>query len=410
MFRAASLSYPLEKPEGSDTQAWLARLLDRAYGNAKRHKRIKLLINPFGGKGSAQRYYARDVEPIFAAARCDVDVENTAYSGHAVKIAESLDIDRWDVVACCSGDGVPHEVFNGLGKKKDARAALAKVAVVQMPCGSGNAMCLNLNGTDSCSYAALCVVKGVRRSLDLASITQGDRRTLSFLSQSAGIVAESDLGTEHLRWMGDFRFTWGFLVRLFGKTVYPSDIAVCVEVDDKDAIRTAYREGVQAQEPREVASSNVENEDGEGLPKLHFGTVTDALPQGWELVPYNTLGNFYSGNMAYMAADANFFPAALPSDGCLDLIRIDGLIKRRVALQMLTALGKGTLFNMADVDYKKVKAYRIIPKDRQEGYISIDGERIPFEPFQVEVHRGLGTVLMRSDRGSKGGYQASGPV
>jgi sphingosine kinase len=48
------------------------------------------------------------------------------------------------------------------------------------------------------------------------------------------------------------------------------------------------------------------------------------------------------------------------------------------------------------VDYTKVSAYRIIPKNQKDGYISIDGERVPFEGFQVEVHRGLGTVLSKS--------------
>ena len=47
------------------------------------------------------------------------------------------------------------------------------------------------------------------------------------------------------------------------------------------------------------------------------------------------------------------------------------------------------------IDYKKISAYRITPHDRS-GYIAIDGERIPFEGFQAEVHKGLGTVLSRS--------------
>ena len=152
-----------------------------------------------------------------------------------------MDIEAYDVVACCSGDGIPHEVWNGLGKRPDAARALVKVAIAQLPCGSGNALSLNFNGTDSPSLAALAVVKGLRTPLDLASVTQGDRRTLSFLSQSVGLVADVDLGTENLRWMGSARFTWGALVRLMAGTVYPADIAVKVEYDNKSAVREAYR-------------------------------------------------------------------------------------------------------------------------------------------------------------------------
>ena len=170
--RPACVAYPIDKIDRSEATAWIDRMLDRAYGTAQRRKRIKVLINPFGGKGRAQKWYLRDIEPIFAAARCDVDVERTHYSGHAVEIAQNLDTNAFDVIASCSGDGLPHEVFNGLGRKPDATTALSKVAVVQLPCGSGNAMSWNLNGTDSPSLAALAVVKGLKTPMDLASITQ----------------------------------------------------------------------------------------------------------------------------------------------------------------------------------------------------------------------------------------------
>ncbi|KAA6411134.1 MAG: sphingosine kinase [Lasallia pustulata] len=405
MVRVAFVNYTIEKLDRKHANAWISKLLDRAYGESQRNKRIKVLINPFGGNGSAQKWYVRDVEPIFAAAHCDVDVERTQFKGHAVEIAEKLDTDAYDVIASCSGDGLPHEVFNGLGRKRDAREALSKVAVVQLPCGTGNAMSWNLNGTGSNSMAALCTVKGIRTPLDLVSITQGDRRTLSFLSQSAGIVAESDLGTENLRWMGSARFTYGFLVRLLRQTLYPCDLAVKVDIPDKAAIREHYRTELgnhaKIDDRRErpigqEADGSSYSREGDGLPSLKYGSINDDLPAGWNLVPYDKLGNFYAGNMAYMASDANFFPAALPSDGHLDLVTIDGDISRSAAIQSLLAVEKGTFFDMPHVKYRKISAYRIIPKGQRDGYISIDGERVPFEPFQAEVHRGLGTVLSRS--------------
>jgi sphingosine kinase len=373
---------------------------------------MKVLINPFGGQGKAQKYWTRDIEPIFRAARCEINAETTLRSRHAVEIAQELDVERWDVVACCSGDGLPYEVFNGLARKKNARHALTKLAVVQLPCGSGNAMSLNLNGTDSPSMAALAVVKGLRTPLDLVSITQGEERTLSFLSQSVGIVAECDLGTDNIRWMGNARFTYGFLVRLLGKTVWPCDIAVGVELEDKNTIRDAYRHHVSeasSNTAKITSSSSSETErdtehESAGLPPLRYGTIKDPLPPTWTPTPYPNLGNFYSGNMAYMSADTNFFPAALPADGCLDLVTIDGDIPFTSSLKLLDSVGKGQLFNQELVRYRKVSGYRIVPRGK-EGYISIDGERVPFEGFQAEVHRGLGCTLSR--RGKL--YEAQGP-
>lgn len=392
--RPAIISYTLDKPDSRLAEAWIEKLLARAYGTSQRQKRMKVLLNPFGGQGGAVKMYHKSIAPILAAARCTLDVEKTQHQGHGVEIAQNLDIEAYDVVACCSGDGIPHEVWNGLGKRQDAARALAKIAVAQLPCGSGNALSLNFNGSDSPSLAALAVVKGLRTPLDLASITQGDRRTLSFLSQSVGIVAETDLATEHLRWMGSARFTWGFLVRLITQKCYPADIAVKVVHDTKTAVRAAYR--AEAAKPAPTTDARTLPSTDTPLPPLNYGTINDPLPDGWELIPHDTLGNFYCGNIAYMSPDANFFPASLPSDGCLDLIRIRGDIARTTAIKMLLAVENHTFFDMDGVDYQKIVAYRIIPKNQADGYISVDGERVPFEGFQAEIHKGLGTVLSKS--------------
>ncbi len=403
--RVASVNYLVEKPQQGYAKDWVSKLLDRAYGESQRQKKIKVLINPFGGRGKSQKWFLRDIEPIFAAARCDMDVERTLYQGHAVEIAEKLDTDAYDVIASCSGDGLPHEVFNGLGKKRDATKALAKVAVVQLPCGTGNAMSLNLNGTDSTSMAALCIVKGIRTPLDLVSITQGDRRTLSFLSQSVGVVADCDLGTEHIRWMGSARFTYGFLIRVMRKTVYPADLAVKIDVPTKGAVKEEYRRELSNHAPAEERRDIHEAADG-GLPELQYGTISSPLPSEFTNVPSSNMGNFYAGNMPFMAPGANFFPATLPSDGHLDLVTIEGDISRTSAIKCFLAVDNGTFFSNPNVNYRKISGYRITPRGQKNGYISIDGERVPFEEFQAEVHRGLGTVLSRSGHL----YEAEGVV
>lgn len=248
------------------------------------------MVNPHGGRGNAQELWTNECEPIFRAARCRFDVEFTTHHQHALKIAEELDIDSYDAVVCVSGDGVPHEIFNGLGRRSDARRALHKIAVCPLPAGSGNGMCWTATGAGTGSLASLVYIKGVLTPIDLVSITQADKRILSLLSQSFGIVAESDLGTENLRWMGGMRFTWGLLTRIWGRDAYPCDVAYSVVMDDKDAIREYYgRGGDPAQQEEEDLD--------EGLPPLKFGTVNDPLPQTWVMNPHPTMGNFFAGNV-----------------------------------------------------------------------------------------------------------------
>lgn len=387
--------------------------MNLAYPSAQRFPRIKVLVNPFGGKGGAAKMYTRDIEPVFKAAGCLLDVEQTTHSGHAVDIARDLDIEKYDVIACASGDGLPHEVFNGLALQSKARRALKKIAVVQLPCGSGNAMSLNLNGTSSPSLAALAVVKGVRTPMDLVAITQGDKQYWSFLSQSVGIVADCDLGTENIRWMGGARFTVGFLLRLLGKTVYPADVAVKVNIDNKNDIKEAYRhtrseqQALAAKREGEMEEDSEDMHDGP-LPALRYGTVNDEIPSDWETASMPTLGNFYCGNMTWMSSDAPFFPAALPADNNMDLVNIDGNLPRWTAVKSLLAVEENKFFDLPYVNYRKISAYRISPRLRPgqtEGFISIDGEKVAFEPFQAEVVGGLATVLSRHG----GVYEFTGP-
>lgn len=252
--------------------------------------RFKVLINPFGGPGKAAAIWAREARPLFEAAHSVLDVEETKHSGHAKEIAEELDLEAYDAVICCSGDGIPHEVFNGLGNRTDAMQALKKIAVCQLPGGSGNAMCWNLTGTGSASLAALAIIKSVRKPLDLISITQGDCRLLSFLSQSFGIVADVDLGTEDMRWMGGARFTVAFFQRLWGQTVYPCDVAVKVAFDDKNVIREHYRRGGNIESQMDYSQSS--------LPPLEFGDINSPVAEDWNLTHHPTMGNFYAGNVS----------------------------------------------------------------------------------------------------------------
>lgn len=472
-------------------QSWIDQLTTKAYLNnrAKQAKRLKILLNPCSGQGYALKVYHTQVAALLSAANCHIDVEETRYVGHAKDIAQDLDISKYDAVVCVSGDGLPHEAFNGLGMRQDAREALSKMAVAQIPGGSGNAMAWNCFGTDSASLVALGIIKGICMPLDLTSITQADaaspsgvKRTLSFLSQAVGMVAEVDLGTEHMRALGDLRFTVGFLQRIVGKMIWPCEIALAIEDDDKVSIKKKYRDFraseavttkgqkyVEHQEdvnsvkgdlittvsqdapnpiPMPATTTEPSQSFSTTLPPLALGTIVSPLPSTFRpLATHPSLSTFYAGNLTHMAASAPFFACAQPSDGCLDLMTMNGNISRMKALGSLLAIEgpDGGLFARDDVRYQKIKGYRLIPhgkggwartqgveegghgrfrdvpedaspervrgdmelndvkkghdtssRTEQDEYISIDGERIPFAPFQAEVHRALGVTLSRT--------------
>ena len=61
------------------------------------------------------------------------------------------------------------------------------------------------------ALATLNAIKGKYMRSDLCSVTQKGRRIISYMSVSMGLMADVDINTEHLRWMGDTRFIYGFL-------------------------------------------------------------------------------------------------------------------------------------------------------------------------------------------------------
>lgn len=327
-----------DRPTPSEVAAWAELLRNRAYGDVPQRRRAYVLVNPHAGPGGAMKKWEHEARPLFDAARLSLNVVTTTYSGQAIELCTALDIEEYDMVVACSGDGLPHECFNGLGKRPDARRALEKIAVAHLPCGSGNAMACNLYGSHHVSVAALAIVKGVVAPLDLASITYGETRLLSFLSQAVGVMAEVDLATENLRWMGSARFTWGFIERLLARKVYPCDLAVKVEIEHKDDVKAHYSRhqapakgtkaagktsaaasasAAQAQGSALSATTDVDAAEGAAsgsgsggkldgsddlsLPPLQFGTINDPVPDDWETIPEDKMGNFFCGNVGLVS-------------------------------------------------------------------------------------------------------------
>lgn len=270
-----------------------------SYLGSKQAKMAKVLLNPVSGQGKAKSLFSKKIEPLLRAAKCSLDVVETEKRGDGITIMKELDIDSYDMVVICSGDGLAHEAFNGLGKRVDAMKALKRIPIAHLPCGSGNGLSHNLNGTGEPSLATLAVIKGIPKPIDLISVTQGDKRILSFLSQSTGIGAESDIATENLRWMGAARFKLGFVARILSKKIYPADIALKIAIDDKSSILAHYQNTVAklTDEYKEQKATSESSSDYT-LPQLKYGTVNDRLPEDWVVIRCDNIGTFYSGNVS----------------------------------------------------------------------------------------------------------------
>lgn len=372
-------------------------ILKRAYGESRIKPSVLIVLNNHGGQGYALRLYKNEILPVLNAAHVDITYMETKYSKHGIDIGREADIDKYDIIACCSGDGVPHEIINGMYQRPDRARAFSKIAVTQLPCGSGNALSLSTHGSNLPGVAAFQMLKLTTSKLDLMAVTQGTgsqaTTKLSFLSQAYGVIADSDIGTENLRWMGSIRFELGVTHKVWTKAQYPCDLYVSYATKSNRELQHHVTSHLKKGSSR----SNAVTEDSF---RLQYPPLEQAPPSTWEKVPSSItdkLNIFYVGNMPYMLNDAQFFPAALPDDGHMDLVLTETSTPFFTMAKILMSVDNGRHVHSDQVHHAKITAYRLVPrvKDALEHFISVDGENFPFEPLQVEVLPGLLTVMLQ---------------
>ncbi|TBU50861.1 ATP-NAD kinase-like domain-containing protein [Dichomitus squalens] len=377
--------------------AFTSSVMHSAYYGLTPRRRLKVIVNPKSGPGKGAKHFRKRVEPIFRAARCHVAVTFTSRARHAQEIAQALPLDDFDAVVVLSGDGSIYEVFNGFAAHADPARAF-RMPVTPVPTGSGNGSSNNLLGREAAkdlAMAALNAIKGHPMSIDLVSILQNGKRTISFMTSCLGVMANLDLGTEHLRFMGSQRFVVGFLREVIKHRSYPYRVSIKVAESDKykmvetlDAVR-AHAQAVHgtAASPYNASAAPT----SKGLPELkHIGPGADVDGDGW-ITFAKPVMYVYAGKGPFVSKDLMQFPVSHPDDGLIDVV----ISERTTRLAMIKGMDgseRGEQYWMDIQHYFKAYAYRVEPL-APKGYLSIDGEAYPHETFEAEVHQGLGTFL-----------------
>ena len=178
-------------------------------GAAPPRKRWLVLVNPVSGPGNAVRIFSQ-MRPVLSANRVAITELVTTHAGHATTIAAGIKLAEVDGVVCVGGDGLLYELINGLMARPDAEAAVAQLRLGVLPGGSANSLATSLVkaageplGPMSNAYL-LC--RGAPQPLDLLSVAQPGRPvSYGFLSLEWAMASDLDLGSDHLRWMGEVR-------------------------------------------------------------------------------------------------------------------------------------------------------------------------------------------------------------
>lgn len=381
----ATTSGTAQNEDATRAKEWCEALLLVAYQGANPSKNLKVLVNPHGGKGKGRALYVSKVEPILLAAGCTLDITYTTHSGHAIEIAREMKL-GYDALVTVSGDGLIHEVLNGINQHEHRDRAFC-IPIAPIPTGSGNGMSLNLlglqDGLDVCA-ATLNVLKGQPLKTDLFSFTQGDRCRISFMSQTVGITADLDIETEQLRWMGDIRFIIGYIRAVIARKSCPIELSMKVVDQDKSRMMDALhaRRAGESPSPSSLSGSLLsDNKKPDSASSSHEEWTRFQRPILW----------MYAGQGPFVSRALMQFPVSLADDGLID-ISIQEITSRSALLRAMDGAEEGRTYWINSNRYFKASAYRARPL-ASKGTLMVDGEQVPFEEFQVDVLNGLGTFL-----------------
>ena len=136
-----------------------------------------------------------------------------------------MNLKEYRGIIAVSGDGLLHEIINGLMDRPDWEIAVKK-PIFQLPGGSANALacCVSYltneiyRETDLDYFSTSMtfnLIKSTPKPLDLIKLQLSNDQTVhSFLSLEWAFIADLDLESEKFRFLGDLRFTVGAVQRI----------------------------------------------------------------------------------------------------------------------------------------------------------------------------------------------------
>ncbi|XAR66392.1 Sphinganine kinase [Bertholletia excelsa] len=376
-----------------------------------RPKKLFVFVNPFGGRKSASKIFLDDVKPLLEDANVDFTLQETKYQLHAKEVAQKLDLKMYDGIVCVSGDGVLVEVVNGLLGREDWNAAI-KMPLGVVPAGTGNGMAKSILDSAglpcTASNAILAIIRGNKRSLDVATILQGEQRFFSVLMLAWGLVADIDIESEKYRWMGAARIDFYAVQRILRLRKYNG----CISFVPAPGFETYGEPSIQKGDYMIDDKYNPSSDESVQVHQCgYYGPHVDFENVNWRKID-GPFVSIWLHNVPWGGEDTKAAPNAEFSDGCLDVILIRNC-PLLALLALMTELSNGNHVKSPHVLYLKAKAFVLEPGPRtdditKEGIIDVDGEVLArgkgtymsnqkslmaYEKLQITVDQGLATVF-----------------
>ncbi|XP_040845554.1 sphingosine kinase 1 isoform X2 [Ochotona curzoniae] len=359
-----------------------AEAMDPASGprGLPRPCRVLVLLNPRGGKGKALQLFRSHVQPLLEEAEVSFKLMLTERRNHARELVRAEELGRWDALVVMSGDGLMHEVVNGLMERADWEIAIRK-PLCSLPAGSGNALAASLNhyagyeqvtNEDLLTNCTRLLCRRLLTPMNLLSLrTASGLRLFSVLSLAWGFIADVDLESEKYRCLGEMRFTVGTFMRLAALRTYHGRLAYL------PAGRAAA-----SQTPSSPATARQQGPMDE-----HLVPLEEPVPAHWTVVPHQDFVLVLALLHSHLGSEMFAAPMGRCAAGVMHLFYMRAGVSRASLLRLFLAMEKGRHMEH-DCPYLvhvPVVAFRLEPKNG-EGVFAVDGELMVSQAVQGQVH------------------------
>ncbi|PZD71749.1 Diacylglycerol kinase [Acaryochloris thomasi RCC1774] len=299
-------------------------------------KHLVVILNTTSGQRRGLQLFER-VRPLLEASQIQVTVAESKNGSQTRQLIQSLNLAEFDGLVVVGGDGTVHDVINGLMQRSDAATAI-QTPIGVIPAGTGNGLCQSLLAQAGEPYdvmsAGFAIAKGHPQPLDILQVQQDGQLSYGILSLAWGLISDSDLASDRLRWLGPLRDDICALLLIARLRAYPGRLVF----------------------------------EHEGRKQ----TIEDEFIAVWGM------------NVPWAASNMFVAPNAERAGGKLDLLMVRRGASRWRLLQAFSQLDTGGHVQFAEVDCFKTSRLTLTPEKRC-GTLAIDGEPVSYGKTEMTV-------------------------
>jgi len=292
--------------------------------------KIWIILNPTAGKGKAKKQLPK-IDEFLKNSHREYEIITTNAPGHAIEIAQNINLNNDDLTVAAGGDGTCNEVINGLLTRKQKNTAAPLFGII--PIGRGNDFSYTPGIPGDIKLALDCLVNGQIKPLDAGFVKGEFFPDGRYFINGVGIGFDTKVGFEAAK----MKIKSGFSYMI-------GAVKMLIRFEKSPVIKINFDE-------KEVTLAAV------------LVSIVNGRRMG---------GSFYMG------------PNALLDDGLLDICYVQHQEKRGKLLKIFSHYTKGTQINCEGVKMDKGVKFHLTAL---AGSLAAhcDGETICYEGKELDI-------------------------